>query len=75
MQMRLDCLTPGSRGTVTRIDAAESLQRRFYQFGLVPGTQVACRYRNCAGDLIALELRGCVLALHVRDAGKIWVEC
>lgn len=75
MQMRLNCLNTGCRGTVTKIETAESLKRRLYQFGLVPGTPVTCLYRNCAGDLMALELRGSMLALHARDAGRIWVKC
>lgn len=71
MDMCLDALRPGMRAVVTQMCCGEALCRRLADFGLVPGTEVACRYCSPGGDVSALELRGTVLAIRGLDLKKI----
>lgn len=75
MELPLNQLRPGQKAVVIHIDTDGELRRRLRQFGLVPGTKIACRYRNPWGDVTALELRGTVLALRNSDLAKIRVRC
>lgn len=75
METGLNCVRPGMRAVVTRIEVEAELARRLRDFGLVPGTQVCCRYRSPGGQVTALELRGTVIALRTRDLKHIWVCC
>ena len=50
-------------------------QKRLRDFGLVPGTEVVCRYRSPGGFVTALEFRDTVIALRKSDLKKIQVEC
>ena len=59
---------------VIGIDTTAQLRQRLRDFGLVPGTQVRRRYANPAGDVVAVELRGSVLALRKRDLHRIRVR-
>ena len=75
MEMTLDRLCLGQKAVVTRIDTAAHLRMRLRDFGLVPGTEVRCRYHSPGGSVTALELRGSVLALRTGDLGRIWGCC
>lgn len=75
METGLNHIRPGVRAVVTQVNTDEALKRKLKAFGLVPGTTVCCRYRCPWGDVTALELRGCVLALRTRDLCKIRVRC
>ena len=50
------------------------MKNRLRAFGMVPGTQVRCRYRRPGGSVTALEFRGAVVALRTRDMARIRVE-
>ena len=71
METGLDVLKPGAKGVVIRVDAEPALKERLRDFGLVPGTQVCCRYRCPWGHLTALEFRGTVVALRTGDLEKV----
>ena len=71
MEFRLDSLTPGMQAVVTRIGCPETLARRLADFGLVEGTRVSCRYHSPGGGVLALELRGTVLAIRKTDLRQI----
>lgn len=75
METSLDLLRPGARARVIEINTDEAMKRRLRDFGLVPGTQVCCRYRCPWGDVTAMEFRGSVLALRTADLKKIRVRC
>lgn len=75
MEISLDTLCLGQKGIVISIDTHKTLCRRMEEFGLVPGTQVYCRYRTPGGSVTALEFRGTVLALRTRDMKHIQVRC
>lgn len=75
MEISMDRLKLGQQGVVKKIDTDQHLKRRLADFGVVPGTCVACRYRTPGGGVTALEFRGTVLALRTRDMKKICVRC
>jgi len=74
MVMTLDQVHKGDWACVTDIDTTAKLRQRLQDFGLIPGTQVRCRYTSPAGDVLAVELRGSVVALRKRDVHQIWVR-
>lgn len=74
METSLDLLRPGVTAVVLKVDTEEALRRRLRDFGLVPGTRVRCRYRCPWGTVMALELRGSVLALRTADIKRIRVS-
>jgi len=71
MEITLDRLAVGQIAVITQIDTEESLRIRLQCFGLIPGTQVRCRYRSPGGAVTALECRGSVIALRTRDMRRI----
>lgn len=75
MQTNLKYLRLGRRAVVETVDTEPALRQRLRDFGLVPGTQVCCRYRTPAGSVTAVEFRGSVVALRTRDLEKIRVRC
>ena len=74
MEMPLDQICIGVWCIVTEIDTQPQLRQRLREFGLVPDTRVRRRYASPAGDVMAIELRGSVLALRQRDLHKIRVR-
>ena len=70
----LDQVCKGLWTQVTSVDTSIQLRRRLRDFGLVPGTRVRCRYASPAGDVLAIELRGSVVALRKQDAHRISVR-
>ena len=74
METGLDGLKPGTKGIVIQVNTDPVLKSRLRDFGLVPGTEVYCRYRCPWGNMTALELRGSVLAVRTRDLRYIRVR-
>ncbi len=75
MEKGLDQVGLDRPALVARIDARAEMKSRLRDFGLVPGTQVICRYRSPGGKVTALSFRGMVLAMRTRDLSKIRVQC
>ena len=75
MEITLDCLRLDQMAVVTDIETELPLRRRLQDFGLIPGTQVRCRYRSPGGSVTALEFRSSVLALRTEDLKRIWGCC
>lgn len=73
MILPLDQVCAGVWARVMDIDTSAHLRHRLRDFGLVPGTQVRCRYAGPGGYIVAVELRGSVLALRKRDLRRIRV--
>lgn len=67
MEITLDHMRVGQRVRITHVDVDTALKCRLRSFGMVPGTQVCCRYRSPGGKVTALEIRGSVVALRTRD--------
>ena len=74
MVLALDQVCKGEWASVTEIDTTMQLRQRLRDFGLIPGTQVRCRYTSPGGDVLAIELRGSVVALRKHDAHSIRVH-
>ena len=73
MVVTLDQVCMGVWSRVIGIDVGGPLCRRLRDFGMVPGTWVRRRYCSPGGDVVAVELRGSVLALRKADLRRIRV--
>lgn len=73
MILPLDQVCTGVWTCVIGVDTDRQLRRRLRDFGLVPGTRVRRRYASPGGDVVAIELRGSVLALRRSDLHRIRV--
>ena len=74
METGLHKMCLGASSVVTHVDAEPAFKRRLRDFGLVPGTKVACRYRSPGGQVTAVSFKGTVLAMRTRDLKKIRVQ-
>jgi len=74
MILHLDQVCTGVWTCVIEIDTTAQLRQRLRSFGLVPGTRVRRRYASPGGDVVAIELRGSVIALRKRDLHRIRVS-
>ena len=72
--MKLDELTVGSVGVITKVGGEESLRCRLLDMGLIPQTTVRVGKIAPMGDPMELQLRGYVLTLRKEDAHNIEVE-
>lgn len=73
MIMPLDQVCCDQWACVMHVDTRPQLRQRLRDFGLVPGTRVCRRYSSPGGHVVAIELRGSVLALRKNDLHCIWV--
>ena len=67
-------LTIGSFGRVKKITAQGRARRRMLDLGLINGTIVEPLLVSPAGDPIAYQIRGAIIALRLEEASKILVE-
>lgn len=67
-------LPVGSFGKVKYITAEGITRRRMLDLGLIDDTTVESLRKSPAGDPIAYEIRGAVIALRSEEASKIFVE-
>ena len=74
MEIGLHLLPLGKSGCVSSVDKNTALHHRLEELGLIPGTQVCCRYRTPGGEVTALEFRGTTIALRTRDMRTIRVH-
>lgn len=74
MIMPLDQVRCGQWACVMHVDTRPQLRQRLRDFGLVPGTRVRRRYASPGGHVVAIELRGSVLALRKSDLHCIRVN-
>ena len=74
MEVTLDRLPQGIPATVLQLSCKPELSRRLRDFGLVPGTKVRRRYASPGGHVMAIELRGSMLALRRNDLHRIRVR-
>lgn len=63
----------GCLGTVKAITAKGHLRRRILDLGLILDTTVESLKKSPAGDPIAYEIRGAVIALRLEESSKIFV--
>ena len=67
MIMPLDQVCCDQWACVMHLATRPQLRQRLRDFGLVPGTRVCRRYSSPGGHVVAIELRGSVLALRKND--------
>ncbi len=70
----LEKLSIGNHGKLRRLLADGITRRRLLDLGLVQDTPVKALYKSPAGDPIAYEIRGTVIALRSEEASQIIIE-
>lgn len=73
MIMPLDQVCTGVWCRVVEINTEIGFRKRLGDFGLLPGTHVRRRFETPRGDVMAIELRGSVIALRRGDLHRIQV--
>lgn len=63
----------GESGKVTALFATDSMRRRLLDIGLTKNTVVTCVGCSPAGDPIAFNIRGGVIALRRNDCEKVHI--
>ena len=58
---------------VVNINARGELRRRFFDLGIIDGTQIEVLFRSPFGDPTAYMIRGAVIAIRKEDGRKIEV--
>lgn len=64
----------GSFCKVKEITAEDGFRRRMLDLGLIDNTTVESIFKSPAGDPVAYQIRGAVIALRLEEASKILVE-
>ena len=67
-------LPVGSSGRVKELVTQGNARRRMLDLGLISGTNVEALLKSPAGDPVAYQFRGAVIALRSEEASKILVE-
>ena len=70
----LNELPVGTFGRVKKLTADGISRRRMLDLGLIYDTTVEALRKSPAGDPIAYQIRGAVIALRVEEAAKLLVE-
>lgn len=72
--LTLSQLPPRRWGRVHRVEGGGPMARRLLDLGLIPGTAVYCQGAAPAGDPVAYQIRGAVIALRRKDATSVLLE-
>ena len=68
---QLHLLQPGQRATITRINGASALRRRFIEMGIVKGETILIERNAPLGDPVEYFIKGYHLALRKEEAAQI----
>jgi Fe2+ transport system protein FeoA len=71
--VQLHLLRPGQRATITRINGAGALRRRFVEMGIVKGETILIERHAPLGDPVEYFIKGYHLALRKEEAAHIEV--
>ena len=71
--VQLHLLRPGQRATITRINGAGALRRRFIEMGIVKGETILIERHAPLGDPVEYFIKGYHLALRKEEAAQIEV--
>jgi Fe2+ transport system protein FeoA len=71
--IQLHLLRPGQRGTITRINGASALRRRFVEMGMIKGDTILIERKAPLGDPVEYFIKGYHLALRKEEAAQIEV--
>lgn len=69
--IQLHLLQPGQRATITRINGASALRRRFIEMGIVKGETILTERNAPLGDPVEYFIKGYHLALRKEEAAQI----
>lgn len=69
--IQLHLLQPGQRATITRINGASALRRRFIEMGIVKGETILIERNAPLGDPVEYFIKGYHLALRKEEAAQI----
>lgn len=69
--VQLHLLRPGQRATITRINGAGALRRRFVEMGIVKGETILIERHAPLGDPVEYFIKGYHLALRKEEAAHI----
>lgn len=70
------CQLPiGNVANVINLIAEGKLRRRLLDLGLIKDTKILALHKSPAGDPIAYDIRGAVIALRSEESRLIMVEC
>lgn len=72
--VQLHLLQPGQRATITRINGAGALRRRFVEMGIVKGETILIERHAPLGDPVEYLIKGYHLALRREEAAHIEVS-
>ena len=70
---QLHLLRPGQRATITRVNGARALRRRFVEMGILKGTTILIERHAPLGDPVEYFIMGYHLALRNEEASQIEV--
>lgn len=66
-------LNEGEEARVTGLIARGTMRRRLLDLGVINGTLIQCVGKNPAGDPVAYQIRGAIIALRSDDAKNIQI--
>ena len=70
----LNFLPIGKKATIRKLICDGAVRRRMLDLGLIFGTVVEALMSSPAGDPVAYDIRGAVIALRGTDARTVWVD-
>jgi ferrous iron transport protein A len=70
----LDTLPLGAFGRIKKLTSTGISRRRMMDLGMIPGTIIEALMKSPAGDPIAYEIRGTVIALRKEESRYILIE-
>ena len=70
---QLHLLQPGQKATITKINGASALRRRFIEMGIVKGETILIERSAPLGDPVEYFIKGYHLALRKEEAAYIEV--
>ena len=59
---------------VQKVEVHNSIKRRMFDIGLIPGSKVECIMKSPLGDPIAYMIKGAIIAIRNEDSSKIFVS-
>ncbi len=71
---QLHLLRPGQRATITKVNGASALRRRFVEMGIVKGETILIERNAPLGDPVEYFIKGYHLALRKEEAAFIEVS-
>ncbi len=66
-------LSANESGTVMALQSSDNMRRRLLDIGLTKNTVVTCVGQSPAGDPIAFNIRGSIIALRRTDCEKVMI--